>query len=209
MASTLKKSLILSTNATAQGEQPCILSCSPRKNGNCADVGQFLHEQLYAHGHTCTPSFLTNYHINPCIACDACTKNPGFCVQSRKEMLHGASQLFTALFTAPVTFFISPIYFYHLPAQAKAFIDRAQSYWLVPPDQKPGKGHALVPILLAAREKGDQLFTGTLLSLRYFAESTGMDLLAPLLLYGLSNPDDFIQSQNAKACITAYLQKHL
>lgn len=162
---------------------PLVLACSPRRRGNTDTAAALAHAALggaAADG----PLRVADLGLRPCVACGHCDAAPGACPQP-----DAALPLLRALASAPVACLVSPIYFYHVPAQAKALIDRAQAFWGLPPERKPGQGRRLGVVLLAARPRGDKLFAGALLTLRYMAEALGLTLAEPLTLYGLDAPD--------------------
>ena len=99
---------------------------------------------------------------------------------------------------------VSPIYFYPLPAQAKALVDRAQAFWHLSPDRKPGGGRRLGVVLLGARPRGDKLFSGALLTVRYMAEALGLTAAEPLLLYGLDGADALRSRPDLGERVTEY-----
>jgi hypothetical protein len=112
--------------------------------------------------------------------------------------------LLRALCRAPVACLVSPLYFYHFPGQAKCLLDRAQAFRTLPPARKPGGGRALGIILLGGRSRGEKMFTGALLSLRYVAGCLGMAPAEPLLLRGLDEAGALLRRPDAQEDIRAY-----
>ncbi len=176
------------------------ISCSPRQDGNCEAICRTMGEELMRQRQGSSFRRLGERAILPCIACGFCTRQPGRCALPEPVL----GPLFNDLFTHPVTCMVIPVYFYHVPAQTKAFIDRAQAYWAVPPAEKPGRGNYLSPVLLGGRKQGEKLFEGSLLTLRYFAETLGLSLCEPLLLYGLDERDAFTRDSEAQASVRAH-----
>ena len=87
----------------------------------------------------------------------------------------------------------SPVYFYGLPAQAKALVDRSQRIWAgVEAGRPAGKGPLVLAALAAARPRGEQLFTGSLLGLKYFFASFGARIADTRTLRGLACPEDLL-----------------
>ncbi|MBR4423345.1 MAG: NAD(P)H-dependent oxidoreductase, partial [Mailhella sp.] len=124
--------------------------------------------------------------VRPCASCGRCLSHPGECALDGSG--DGAAALFAHAAAARLTLIVSPIYFYHLPAQAKAWIDRAQRWWALPASAKPAAGRTLSAILIAARERGEHLFDGAERSLRYMALALGMEWHPALRLYGYDSP---------------------
>lgn len=121
---------------------------------------------------------------------------------------HGP-EMFDKLFSAPVLLISSPIYFYHVPALFKAFIDRGQYWWMRKLQGHPRfnglreKRPAHV-LLLCGRPKGERLFEGSLLSLKYFLSIFGFELREPLLLRGLDGPGDLAGNAELTRSVEAW-----
>jgi len=74
-------------------------------------------------GHDITIYPLNTLNIRPCQDCGGCTET-GVCVL-RDDM----TGIFAAIRAADRIILASPIFFYGLSAQAKAMVDRCQSFW--------------------------------------------------------------------------------
>jgi len=96
-----------------------ILSGSPRKGGN-SDLlcDQFLLGARDA-GHQVEKVVLRDSKIAYCVACDACQKNGGRCVQ--QDDMAG---ILDKMIGADVIVMATPVYFYTMDAQMKTLIDR-------------------------------------------------------------------------------------
>ena len=118
--------------------------------------------------------------------------------------------LLSSIFSAPFTLFVSPIFFYHLPAGFKALIDRMQLFWSLReakdprlealPEQRFGA------VLCAGRPKGERLFEGALLTLRWAMKSLNQRLEEPLLLRGLDAAGDLAANPEARDAVRAYAE---
>lgn len=191
--------------------RPLVLSCSPRRNGNCDTAaslfmqGMGLEPRLPADKSPVDFLALREYSILPCISCGQCARfSGGPCPQEGKD---DSGPLLKALYLAPAFCFVAPIYFYHLPSQFKAFIDRGQPQWAIrqtvenaamPPERK-----AWI-ILVGAREKGEKLFEGSLLTLRYWLKPFGIELAPPLCLYGMDGREDLAGDEESKGWVLDY-----
>ncbi len=92
-----------------------------------------------------------------------------------------------------------PVYFYGVPGQMKIFIDRFQAIWArryvlhqEPARIRPG---GLISI---AGSKGQKVFDGLIMSVKYFYNVQGINLVEPLLIRNWDGepdemPDDFIK----------------
>ncbi len=205
--------------------QPLFLSASPRPGGNSdAAIRLFCQGYEETSGETATPLFLRNEKILPCVACNACSAAaqagslflpaasddsgalPSFgCPCTRKD---DSASLLYRLMTAQPLCLVSPIYFYHLPAQLKALIDRTQPFWML--ELANDKRLAALPprlchlILIAARHRGEQLFTGSLLTLRQAFKPLNLTLAEPLLLRGLDTATDLLANESAVNAVLDY-----
>jgi hypothetical protein len=93
-----------------------------------------------------------------------------------------------------VIFFSSPIFFYHLPAHFKSFIDRGQSFYLRKMDQDPSM-LSLPPrqaylTMVAGRPRGKKLFEGSVLTLRTFLDIFHVQLQETLAFRGIDEVGD-------------------
>ena len=159
----------------------CILTCSPRRGGNSDTAAAWLRTAFSLPAEVLR---VADKAVHPCVSCGYCAERPGSCVLDGSE--DGALSLLKSLTAAPAACLVSPIYFYHLPAQAKALIDRCQRFWNGAP---PGRGTPFGAVLLAGRPQGERLFQGAELTLRFMAHTLGLKPIPPLCLYGVDAPD--------------------
>ena len=182
-----------------------ILSCSPRRGGNCDSAARLLAEELHQCGFHYGVERLTDHKLRPCTACGYCDRHAGSCALDGEGDEAGAL-LGRLSHASPLccSILVSPVYFYHLPAQLKALMDRSQRWWNAEETSRPALGTALAPVLVAARPRGDKLFAGAMLSLKYMALTMGFELLPPLLLYGLDDARAFLRSGEARSAVEGY-----
>ena len=92
---------------------------SPRKNGNSELlVAEFI-KGAQAAGQNVEKICLREKKISPCLACEACLRNGGTCVQ-KDDM----STVLPKLIAADVIVLSTPVYYYSVCAQLKTMIDR-------------------------------------------------------------------------------------
>lgn len=181
-------------------------------------------------------SFLRGHAVEPCIACNACGRMAGRLARrgtplTLASLAHGpedgagrfppfgcpltarddSAALLHALATAPSLCLVAPVYFYHLPARLKALVDRTQSFWslrLAELDVFAGQDARICHvILIGARPRGEQLFTGSLLTLKYALGGLNIRLAEPLLLHGLDEPGELAADQEMARRVRAYAEK--
>ena len=116
--------------------------------------------------------------ISPCKEYYGCLRD-GNCV-IRDDM----DDLYPKLLNADVVIVASPIFFYGVTSQAKALIDRCQALWArryvlkqEPPDS--GRKGAFIGV---GATKGQNLFEGSILTLKYFFQAIGVTYADELLI---------------------------
>lgn len=150
-----------------------IYACSHRK-GNSDHAAALLKQGVEEAGGQAEIVRLRKHEVLPCLACGYCDTNTdgrleNRCVLAGKDK---AAALYRPLFTAPVVFFASPIYFYHLPSRFKTWMDRGQQFWKAMMDQEPWVAdlpkRPAHSVFVAGRPRGEKLFEGARLSLKFF-----------------------------------------
>lgn len=114
----------------------CVLSGSPRPNGSCAHLAQTLYDGLEDNGFRRRILRLSDYRIEGCIGCGACSRT-GECVLTDREgarhadgsVAQGFSELYGEIVVADALLLVAPVYFSGPPAQLKCFYDRLQFLW--------------------------------------------------------------------------------
>jgi multimeric flavodoxin WrbA len=169
---------------------------SPRKKGNSEILTEKVLEGVKKAGGSPETIRLCDLKISPCISCGGCDKT-GKCVVE-----DDMTPLYDKIITIDKIIVASPIFFYGITAQTKAFIDRTQALWnrkrLL---QKKGdwvenperKGF----FISVAATRGSRIFEGAVLTMRY-----GFDAM------GLSYGGDFlVTGPDKRGDMTTYEQK--
>lgn len=101
-----------------------VLKASPRKEGNTATLADRVVAGLKAGGEMDVTEFsLHDLGLRPCQACDACVRPPyAGCV-----MDDGYRDVYPVFREADLVVLAAPVYWWHLCAQAKTFVDRWHS----------------------------------------------------------------------------------
>ncbi len=173
-----------------------ILSASPKRSGNSATITNKMHTLI----ESSSVHFLSDFSVLPCVDCGYCSKNPSQCLQDKEDKKKSSKEIsekklvthdfFNLCELAENIIIVSPIYFYHAPAQLKALLDRSQRFWNVNKERTK----KLFSVSVCARQKGEKLSQGLELSYKYFAPLIGANFVNGLTLYGLENKDDFLHS---------------
>ena len=160
-----------------------ILAASPHAHGKTDQLARAANEACRCS----TLLFLRDFNIAPCQGCGFCV-NSGHCI-----FTDDCDQLFKALQEPSALIIIAPIYFYALPAHFKAFIDRSQQFWQSSHHFHEQRKPAGI-ILAAGRTRGNSLFRGSLLTLRWFLKPFSYYIAHKLLCRGSDNQNGFLET---------------
>ena len=146
---------------------------SPRKGGNSEVLTEALLEGVRQAGGEPEIIRLCDLKISPCLSCGGCDKT-GKCVV-KDDMI----PLLKKIIKTDKVILASPIYFYGITAQAKAFVDRTQALWnrkrLLQRkgewvDNTDRRGF----FISVAATKGSRIFEGAILTMKYAYDAMGM-----------------------------------
>ncbi len=176
-----------------------IYAMSPRQGGNSDAAARAFAEGVRAAGGEARIMALRGADLMPCRGCYGCRADlGGRCVLPDAAAV---AELYRPLLEARLLAFAAPIYFYHLPAQAKAFIDRSQPWHLRREAGDPVLAalppRRAVPLLVSGRARGERLFEGSLLTLKYFLLSFNVRLAGAVELRGYDDSHDLEADQEA------------
>ncbi len=148
------------------------LQGSPRKRGNTeALLSAFLKEAARRSADVLmlNPSQMK---IEPCRGCRSCEKS-GLCEIADDDM---SCIVYPELRKADLIVIAAPVYFYGMPSQLKALIDRGQALWArkyILGLNDPGSKHR-IGFLLSVGARGDEhLFNGINQTAKYFFNTVG------------------------------------
>ncbi len=144
--------------------------CSPREGGN-SDLlmDEFLRGCREA-GAEVSTVYTRKLNVQGCIECGGCD-DTGECILLDDDM----EDVYPLLIGAGKVVISTPIFFYGLPAQAKALIDRTQALYnrvRLQPELRRGGGKGF--FLGVGATKGQNLFDGSLLCFKYFLDAIGL-----------------------------------
>ncbi len=185
-------------------KQLLILCCSPHANGSAARAARIIARGASESGTAPCLVSLWDKRIAGCIHCDACAKAPHACPLAAND---DCEAVFSLVRSHEHVLWISPVYFYGLPSQAKALIDRGQRFYnaSLAAEAPAGasadssadalQGHvpetgSSTALFLAGQTKGAKLFEGSRLSVRYFMGALGCPVEKNYALRGINTPDD-------------------
>ena len=168
-----------------------VISGSPRKRGNSELLVDQIAAGIEEAGSTCERIRLEGLEIHPCQGCGGCEKT-GHCVI--QDDMQG---LYDKIDESDRLLIVSPIYFYGVTAQTKAFIDRCQALWsrkyllkVRHKSETPKKGY----LVSVSATKGERIFEGAVLTVQYGLDAMNYE-------YG---GDFFIRGVDKKGAINKF-----
>lgn len=161
---------------------------SPRKGGNSEVLLQAV-LQGGVPGGRADVIRLCDLDISPCLNCGGCD-NTGVCVVE-DDMI----ALYDKIMAAQRIILASPIFFYGITAQAKAFIDRTQALWnrhrLWREQGKNLKNHDRKGFFVSvAATRGPRVFEGAVLTMKYGYDAMGVQYSGDMLVRGVEGLGD-------------------
>lgn len=165
---------------------------SPRKQGNTSILLSHAVKGAREAGAEMDEIFLSDLKMSPCLEIYGCKKD-GRCViqddfQAVYDKLAGSHGIILA----------SPIFFYTVSAHTKILMDRCQSFWVkkywidkAVSSQKDLKRKGLFISLGAT--KGEKLFIGVTMTVRYFFDAIDAVLWRKLLYRGIDFKNDIMK----------------
>jgi len=162
---------------------------SPRKKGNTNYLLSTFMNEAENLGAQTRIIEVADKNIVPCIGCGHCEKK-GYCITKDDDM---TNEIYPLLREADVVVLAAPIYFYNVPAQLKAPIDRTQTLWsrkyklnLTDPARHYRRGF----LLAQGATKGKNLFEGVELTAKYFFDAVGAGFKGSLTYRHIENIGD-------------------
>ncbi|OGQ96997.1 MAG: flavodoxin [Deltaproteobacteria bacterium RIFOXYD12_FULL_57_12] len=157
---------------------------SPRKGGNSEELLMAMLRGVEAAGGLAELIRLCDLRIEPCLSCGGCD-HTGKCVIEDDMGL-----LYEKIIKTDRIILASPIFFYGVTAQAKAFIDRTQALWnrkkLLKEkgewQNQPGRNGFFISV---AATHGSRVFEGAVLTMKYAFDAMDMHYAGDLLVRGI------------------------
>lgn len=158
---------------------------SPRKKGNTHFLLTMLLEKLEAAGATTRLVNVPKKNILPCTGCGHCERKGTCFIDDDMQ-----TDIFPLLKKSDIVIIAAPVYFYTVPSQLKAMIDRSQTLWsrkyvlkLNDPAKISRKGY----LLGVGATKGKALFDPMELTAKYFFDAIGAEFAGSLTYGGIDS----------------------
>lgn len=163
---------------------------SPRKKGNSEVLLEIFLEEVAKEAVKTKVFKIGDLEISPCLGCRFCEKE-GFCKVSDQM-----GELYALFRQADLVVISTPVFFYGLPAQLKALVDRSQALWarryklgLKDPKSPWRKGI----VLAVGATKGEKVFLGVELSSKYFFDAIGAHFEGVIGARGVDRPREVFE----------------
>ncbi len=120
--------------------------------------------------------------VHPCMEIYACRREGKCAIKDDMQWLYGK------LLETDHVVFSSPIFFYGLTSQAKAIVDRCQALWVRKYILGMGAGDKRIRrgvFVSVGATRGEKLFDGAVLTVKYFFNAVGVKYAGDLLIRGI------------------------
>ncbi len=171
------------------------LQGSPRVNGNTSVLLSAFMEEAEKLGAVTHTIIADRKNIKPCKEYKTC-ESKGFCPIDDDMQ----SEIYSFLWQADIIVMATPVFFYSVPAQLKALIDRSQTMWARKRCLKledPGRKWRSGFVLALGATKGANLFEGLNLTAKYFFDAVGADFKGSLTYRKIEEPGDISKHPTA------------
>lgn len=166
-----------------------VITGSPRKNGNSFAMTEAFIKAAEAKGHTVTRFDAADMTIGGCHACETCYKTGKAC-----SFDDDFNTIAPAALDADVIVFSTPVYWYSIPAQIKAVLDKMYAFCVAGKDIA-GKGCAII----ACCEEDDRtVLDGVRVPIERSAALMKWQMIGEVLVPGVLNVGDIEQTDGCK-----------
>lgn len=160
---------------------------SPRKGGNSDQLLDKALEGAASVGAETHAVYARKLKMSGCLECGSCDETAKCVVQDDMQ------EVYPLLEAADAVIVATPIFFYSVPAQLKAVMDRTQALWCKRllrknPSEKVRRGKGYLIALGAT--KGEKLFDCPQLTSRYFFDALDMGYEGGLFFRKLEKKED-------------------
>ncbi|TKJ46455.1 NADPH-dependent FMN reductase [Candidatus Aerophobetes bacterium Ae_b3a] len=169
---------------------------SPRRGGNTDLLLEEMLRGAQSRGAEIERIFLSDWDISGCRECRRCEITGNCVIQDQMQ------KLYPKLLQADYIILASPIFFYGVTAQAKRVIDRCQALWArkyilkktsVQEESARRKGW----FLSVAGSRGEKVFQGAILTVRYFFDALNVEYAGSLTFRGIDGKGAVRKHPNA------------
>ena len=156
---------------------------SPRRQSNTEILLDRALEGVKEMGAEVEKVGVSELKVSPCREIYACLKDGNCAIKDDMQWLY------EKLLEADYIVFASPIFFYGLTSQAKAIVDRCQALWVRKHVLGMGKEDNRIRkgvFISVGASRGERLFDGAVLTVKYFFDAVGVKYAGDLLIRGIN-----------------------
>jgi multimeric flavodoxin WrbA len=169
---------------------------SPRRGGNTDILLEEALKGAEKEGAEIERLYLSDLKMTPCRECHGCDET-GNCI-----ILDEMQKIYPKLLEADVIILASPIFFYGVTAWAKILIDRSQALWAkkyLVKDPSMGKGGKRRKgfFISVGATKGQKVFEGAILTVKYFFDVLNAEYTGELLYKGVDGKGEILKHSEA------------
>lgn len=158
-----------------------VITGSPRKNGNSFAMTEAFIQAVQRKGHTVTRFDAATANVNGCCACENCYQTGKAC-----SFDDDFNTLAPTVLDADVVVFSTPVYWYSIPAQVKAVLDKMFSFCMAGKDIA-GKECA---IIACCEEEDMTVLDGVRVPIERSAALMKWNMVGEVLVPGVLNVGD-------------------
>lgn len=166
-----------------------VITGSPRKNGNSFAMTEAFIKEAEAKGHAVTRFDAAEMAISGCRACETCYKSGKAC-----SFDDDFNTIAPAVLDADVVIFSTPVYWYSIPAQIKAVLDKMYSFCVAGKDIA-GKGCG---IIACCEEEDMTVLDGVRVPIERSAALMKWNMVGEVLIPGVLNVGDIEKTDGCK-----------
>lgn len=174
-----------------------VITGSPRKNGNSAAMADAFIQAAEARGRAVTRFDAALKQVGGCRACETCFKTGKAC-----SFDDDFNTVAPVILEADAVVFVTPVYWYSIPAQIKGVIDRLYSF-VVGGKDIAGKDCALIT---CCEEDDLSVMDGVRVPLERSAALMKWNMVGEVLVPGVLNPGD-VEKTDGRARAAALAEK--
>lgn len=151
---------------------------SPRRRGNTDFLLDEALKGARSGGAEVEKLAVEELEIAPCREIYACLKDGHCAIEDDMQ------QVYPKLLEVEGLILASPIFFYGLTSQVKALIDRCQALWVMK-HRRAAPAKRKGAFIAVGATRGERLFDGAVLTVKYFFDAIGVEYSGDLLIGGV------------------------
>ena len=166
-----------------------VITGSPRKKGNSFAMTEAFIKAAEKKGHTITRFDIATMNVGGCRACETCFKTGKAC-----SFNDDFNTIAPAIQEADAVVFSTPVYWYSIPSQIKAVIDKLFSFYNAKVDLS-GKECALIS---CCEENDESVFDGVRVPIERSAALLNWKMVGTVLVPAVVNVGDIDKTNGCK-----------